>query len=676
MKRIKYLFPLLWFVFALLPLSAPEVLAAEYLAGSGLYDITGPPAEVMMMGYVKPSQKSAGIHMRLYARAIEIVDATTQKRIVIVVCDLCHLYQGVRMGVLEKLQLHFGNRFTEDNVLVSAIHTHSGPGGYSFDKLYNLASLGFSRQNYETVVNGIYEAIARADAHLEPATLWYAEGALPGATRNRDPEAYALDPQRERAQFTYDTPQRMSLLRVTSEREPERDIATLSWFAIHGTSLHNTNQLISGDNKGLAAFLVERHHGVDHLGDPRFVAAFANSNAGDATPNTGGDLEHTGTWVCPLIDEFKCLHWSGELQARKAENLAQGAMEALHGAVDTRFHYVDFPHLTVEPEYTQTLESRLTCYAAVGISMLAGTVDGPGIGKQGWNCSTVPLWGKEMCLRDACQGTKPIAVELGKKEPYPWTPQQVPVQVVRIGQLAIAAAPIELTTMSGRRLLGQLASTFEGSFIHHTVIQGYANSYVGYVATPDEYQGQYYEGASTHFGRWTLPGYIQELDKLALALVQGRPVGMGMHPPNLADTVHSTTPPQHPYDAIDRGHGFGEVIEQPQPNYSLGAQVQATFWGANPNNDFYTQGSYLEVQRQSPSGEFYAVAHDCDPETRFHWMNRGRNRSQIEIQWEIPEDTPAGVYRITYRGLQKVSESEYIPFLGSTAAFTVETPEH
>jgi hypothetical protein len=32
-----------------------------------------------------------------------------------------------------------------------------------------------------------------------------------------------------------------------------------SWFAVHGTSMNNTNGLISGDNKGYAEFLMEQY---------------------------------------------------------------------------------------------------------------------------------------------------------------------------------------------------------------------------------------------------------------------------------------------------------------------------------------------------------------------------------------------------------------------------------
>ena len=45
-----------------------------YLVGSGIYDITGPAGEIVMMGFAVSEQKTAGIHMRLRSRAFVIGD--------------------------------------------------------------------------------------------------------------------------------------------------------------------------------------------------------------------------------------------------------------------------------------------------------------------------------------------------------------------------------------------------------------------------------------------------------------------------------------------------------------------------------------------------------------------------------------------------------------------------
>ena len=79
-------------------------------------------------------------------------------------------------------------------------------------------------------------------------------------------------------------------------------------FAVHGVSVNNTNKLINGDNKGYAAYLTEKwFNGKNSLsGQGPFVAAFAQSNEGDVSPNTLGAY-CTGTDIpCDGTRNFKC----------------------------------------------------------------------------------------------------------------------------------------------------------------------------------------------------------------------------------------------------------------------------------------------------------------------------------------------------------------------------------
>lgn len=54
-------------------------------------------------------------------------------------------------------QVEFADMYTERNVAISGIHTHSGPGGYLQYVLYDITSLGFVEQSWEAVVSGIVE---------------------------------------------------------------------------------------------------------------------------------------------------------------------------------------------------------------------------------------------------------------------------------------------------------------------------------------------------------------------------------------------------------------------------------------------------------------------------------------------------------------------------------------
>src|SRR5262249_33978321 len=68
----------------------------NFQIGSGIYDITGPAAEVGMMGYGRLDQKTSGIHVRLRARAVVIATPCNGKRIAFVSADLGQLFQVVK----------------------------------------------------------------------------------------------------------------------------------------------------------------------------------------------------------------------------------------------------------------------------------------------------------------------------------------------------------------------------------------------------------------------------------------------------------------------------------------------------------------------------------------------------------------------------------------------------
>ena len=80
-----------------------------YLIGLGSRDITGPAADVNMMGYANPTQTAAGIHIRLHARTFIVAEAETNSdgkgnRVVFVNLDACMASQAVTNKVLERLK--------------------------------------------------------------------------------------------------------------------------------------------------------------------------------------------------------------------------------------------------------------------------------------------------------------------------------------------------------------------------------------------------------------------------------------------------------------------------------------------------------------------------------------------------------------------------------------------
>ncbi len=113
-------------------------------------------------------------------------------------------------------------------------------------------------------------------------------------------------------------------------------------------------------------------------------------------------------------------------------------------------------------------------------------------------------------------------------EPHecPLVPHRLPLQLLRIGSVAIAGVPSEFTSTAGRRLKARVKSAFGGAATH-VAIAGYANAYSGYVTTPEEYGAQHYEGASTLYGPHTLDAYLQTFDAMVADLLGGTKVAVG-----------------------------------------------------------------------------------------------------------------------------------------------------
>ncbi|KAL3624008.1 Neutral ceramidase 1 [Castilleja foliolosa] len=237
--------------------------ASNYLIGLGSYDITGPAADVNMMGYANMEQITSGVHFRLRARAF-IVAERQGPRFVFVNLDACMASQLVKIKVLERLKARYGDLYSENNVAISGVHTHAGPGGYLQYVVYLVTSLGFVRQSFDALVDGIEQSIIKAHDNLRPGSIFLSKGELLGASINRSPSGYLNNPATERSKYKYDVDKDMTLLKfVDDEWGP---VGSFNWFATHGTSMSRTNSLISGDNKGAAARFMEDWFDQSHNG--------------------------------------------------------------------------------------------------------------------------------------------------------------------------------------------------------------------------------------------------------------------------------------------------------------------------------------------------------------------------------------------------------------------------
>lgn len=667
----------------------------HYRVGAGIADVTGPSAELVMMGYSMPEQKAEGISTRLWARAFAVESPCSGGRLVFVSADVGQVFQGVHTEVLKRLESKFGpGRYTRDNVALSATHTHSGLGGFSHYTMFNLAVGGFDPDNFEAVVSGIVESIVRADANLGDGVIKIAEGPLQDANWNRSPQAYAGNPADERAaheaEHQRNTDTRMTVLRLERTAPGETSgepIAAISWFSSHATSVSNQNRLVSGDHKGHASYVFERSMGADYSAPAPFVAAFAQGDAGDASPNEVFVAEPKNTVARPCdnspdpeCNDLANARIHGELQYARARELFDGATELLRGPVDGRLAYVDMEKVTIDAQYTNGAGPQNTCRAAIGLSIAAGAEDGVAVafieegvvfGENWPEISIVPE-------DQACHKEKTILLPVGRMVPQPWSPLVLPAQVMRIGNFGLVPVPFEITTMSGSRLRSTVMAHLPG--VEHVVVAGLSNGYSSYVTTREEYKAQHYEGAFTQFGPWTLAAWQQEFARVADALTAGEaPADTGVPLDLSKDQVIQVLPviadsPCALPDAIlcplDK---FGDVVLAPPKSAKPGEHVVVRFRGAHPRNNLRTGTGYLEVQRQD-GNDWLTVAHDWDPETTFRWQRTGGGlspTSEVTIDWHLPADVQPATYRIVYHGDAKSLGGTITPISGTSPTFVV-----
>jgi neutral ceramidase len=298
-------------------------------------------------------------------------------------------------------------------------------------------------------------------------------------------------------------------------------------------------------------------------------------------------------------------------------------------------------------------------------------------GGEGATCAAIhDLWSAFTCTTTTtpCQAEKPIVLEMGSMKPFPWSPEVLPLQLVTVGNVALVAVPFELTTMAGRRLRETVRAHLGPAGVTEVVIAGLANAYAGYVTTREEYAKQDYEGASTHFGPWTLAALQQNFARVAEAMSQGRSLPPGPEPRDMSGKVNNARLPVRP-DELPEGERFGSVLENAQGPYSRNQQVRVKFWGANPRNDLRTQGSFLEVQRRDESGAWKPIAYDWDWETVLRWARypcpQGRACSLVTIEWKIPADATPGTYRIQHAGKWRDARGQLHDYEGLSREFLV-----
>ena len=154
-------------------------------------------------------------------------------------------------------------------LIISASHTHSGPGAFVDSAVLGWLALDrLDRSVRDGLVATVVAAVQQADAALKPARVGVGSVTTPRLTSSRLDEA--LDPE-------------LLVLKVTTTSGAP---VALVWnYAIHGTALGPRNLRLSGDVMGEASRRLEQALAVPAL--------FVNGAVGDVSPARHGERAMT-----------------------------------------------------------------------------------------------------------------------------------------------------------------------------------------------------------------------------------------------------------------------------------------------------------------------------------------------------------------------------------------------
>lgn len=238
--------------------ASPPVL----LAGAAKVALPLSPG-LPVAGYGRRVGTAKGIHDPLFARALALKQG--DERVILISVDLLAVTDEIRTAVLQKIRTRVP--LPARGLMLSATHTHSGPGALSSGFLEQFAAGPFDRDFFEKATGAMADAALRADDALKPARISHGVTSAPDLIRNRMNPSGPVDPE-------------VHFIEIVGE--VGQTLATLVNFSAHATVLTPDNLNFSGDYPGFLEAALEERGGI---------ALFTAGSAADQTahPPEGSD---------------------------------------------------------------------------------------------------------------------------------------------------------------------------------------------------------------------------------------------------------------------------------------------------------------------------------------------------------------------------------------------------
>lgn len=579
--------------------------------------------------YAKSFVPSKGIHQRLKARSIVLEQ--DGRKYALVQADL----GGVPYALLNEVAKRVASTgITEERILLSATHTHTGTGPIWPADNAGYAALGgdlFDPRIFDLTAQGIAEAILEADGRLQDARLGVGTVQLRGASRNRAFDEFRVNPdvpQDEAAARADSIDPNLSVVRVDDRRG--RPIGVWSNFALHATSFDEVDLLFSGDNPGIAEELVETEL-RERAGGREVVNVWTNGSEGDISPD--GDPDRIGGEPAQNVTNgFGGAYMAGSRVAGGVLSAwrAAGASMTSQPRLGAEMTYMNFDGTPAEGKPNEPVGPT----AVLGAGLVSERqcapfefMSGPG---QGWKLglNTVGL-----------------------------VPNIHPVSMWNVGGLGVVGLPSEVTKQMGERIREGLEAAAGGRY-QRVALAGLTGSYMSYTSTPEEFDECHYEASFTLFGRQQGPRFLDVAKQLSQAVLAGEDAPAGIAPPGVGIGTTAAVPPR-------RTPGAGTALEEPADSVQRLGRATFRWQGGDPSVDAPRGATFTEVQRRAGSRwESYVT------DASFRNTTERSAGDKYAETMQFAECDPLATYRVLVRGRADKGNG-VVPYTVASEPFTL-----
>jgi neutral ceramidase len=407
-------------------------------------DIT-PPLTIPYLGFDPRHAFFEGVHDALYARALAVGDGSSD--VVLIVADAIGfsnqiLGAGQSFAAAVRAQVEQRSGVPGSNVMLACTHAHSTPETLHFR---SLADQPGAEAWLRVLVDQLASCAALAVRGKQPCRLKAGESTLAGLSSNRrvPPRVPVQSPEDTAVETALTDPQ-LTVLLFESLSDPGQNVIVAN-FACHPVTVQ-AQPLVSADFPGVAMRLIEQTvPGCQG-------SVFVQGACGDLNPARG----HTGSFED--VQRY-ALMLAGEtiMTVGSLGSPAVAAAEAVVAAATCR---LELPGRELPAR--RPLQDAL---AALSARLAAALPDAA-----------------RRELRQQLGRTQEALrqIELGR-DAFP-----AEVQVLRIGDVAVVGLPGEPFVALGLEIKRRSAAA-------HTIVAGYANDYLGYLAPLAEWKRGGYE---------------------------------------------------------------------------------------------------------------------------------------------------------------------------------------